>query len=117
MTRRFHDLGKSGWWTAWSFLLIIIINILMYCLYFSGVDKILHLIMINPEPSDEAIMKVLQAFIMNPNIQVLSVSLIVFGILGFLTMIVYTFILAKPGTKGDNRYGPEPSEYFIAESK
>ncbi len=91
ITRRFHDSGRSGWWTVGYYVISIVISI--WAFISMGHDLIIF--MTTPESlSIDQIMQIIR-------------SMVLPGLCVFVLMIVYLIFMCQPSGP-DNVYGPDP---------
>lgn len=85
--RRLHDTNRSGWWLGGYYLL--------YALYMAMAFATVMPAATDPTAAAE------------PNMGAFGVTMIL-GLVLFGYMIALLVFYALPGTKGENRYGPDP---------
>lgn len=100
MTRRLHDIGRSGWWVVLS----IVISVAYTGLYLNLLAPMLSSMMVSPDPST-------QADIMTEMLTSQPGMMAVVGILGMASMILSIVLLIFSVTDSQreaNKYGPSP---------
>lgn len=98
MTRRLHDVGRSGWWVFWDIVLSAISSLVLSAA-FSFTD-------IGESPmyfSNVEILKAVYDFSLPVFVPVLLIYLVHLGV--SLTVLVFTLLDSH---KGENRYGSSP---------
>lgn len=92
-SKRLHDFGQSGWWASMPFLVVYVYGVLEFCLYCASLglfgaeirtDSVVRLI---DRSTDEA-----------------------FGYILLSMLLGYAVLALVPGQRGENRFGPPPSE-------
>jgi uncharacterized membrane protein YhaH (DUF805 family) len=92
-SKRLHDFGQSGWWASMPFLAVYAYGVLEFCLYCASLglfgteirtDPVVRMI---DRSTDEA-----------------------FGYILLSTLLGYAVLALVPGQRGENRFGPPPSE-------
>ncbi len=84
--RRLHDTGRSGWWVGALYLL--------YIVYYAYLLTVGMKSATNPEFVDGSAGPV--------------IGMMIFGLLMMIWGIVLLVFFILPGTKGPNKYGPDP---------
>ena len=100
MTRRLHDVGRSGKWIVWDIVLTIVSSIVLSVAYAKvnfAADAV--------EPSDFAMLKTISESSL-PMLVVASVFLIYLAHVVISTAILVFTLLDSH--KGENKYGPSP---------
>ena len=99
VTRRLHDSDRSGWWAA-PVLALHVLMPLVYATVFPQFFAAMGSVRdgMTPEQVNAAMLPAMQP--------ILWLSLV--GMIGFVIMVVLIVFLCQPGTKGPNRFGPDP---------
>ena len=111
--RRFHDIGKSGWY----YLIYLIPHIIFVGLFFvivilvffisesSGVDLINDIDILHNFTDTIDLIK--GAFTASPSI---FISFAITGVVNFVVWIIWIIWMAKDSEPGENKWGPNPKE-------
>lgn len=100
MTRRLHDVGRSGKWIIWDIVLTIVSSIVLSVAY-ANVNYVADAV----EPSDFAMLKAISESSL-PMMVVASVFLIYLAhVVVSAVILVFTLLDSH---KGENKYGPSP---------
>lgn len=100
MTRRLHDVGRSGKWIVWDIVLTIVSSIVLSVAY-AKVNFVADAV----EPSDFAMLKAITESSL-PMLVVASVFLIYLAHI-VISAVILIFTLLD-SHKGENKYGPSP---------
>lgn len=92
-SKRLHDFGWNGWWASIPFILFYVFMMVEFCLFlnrygFFGPDLRMHpVIRVLDRGTDDT-----------------------FGYILLATLLAYAALGLVPGQRGENRFGPPPSE-------
>ena len=90
-SRRFHDIGKSGWWQLSPWLIY-------FCI--SGMNGFVHLLV--------------EVFLFDwylDNLEFIGIVSALVAFLGFIATIVLLIVwMLRQGDEGPNKYGPDPRQ-------
>ena len=108
MTRRLHDVGRSGWWIVWDIILDIVSSIVLSVAYGRityAPDAV--------EPSDFTMLKAIS----ESSLPMIVVAIVFFLYLAHasVSIVILVFTLLD-SHKGENKYGPSP-KYQTIESE